>query len=77
MTHRAGVFAAPEDTEALASAIEWLADHPADRVAMGARGRAWVVANASREVLAAKYLAILENLAKCSTSTTVSAPSIL
>ncbi len=34
MTHRAGVFAAPEDTEALASAIEWLADHPADRVAM-------------------------------------------
>ncbi len=74
---QAGVFAAPEDTEALASAIEWLADHSADRIAMGARGRAWVVANASREMLAAKYLAILENLTKCSTSAAESAPSTL
>jgi glycosyltransferase involved in cell wall biosynthesis len=72
---RAGVYAEPENPKSLASAIEWLAGHPAECATMGANGRTWVVDNASREVLAAKYLAILENLTKCSTSATASAPS--
>lgn len=59
----AGVFAAPEDGWSLAQQIEWLADHPAERDAMGVRGRRWVTTHATREGLAAKYLAILEHLA--------------
>ena len=53
---RAGVFATPEDPEAIAEAIRKLADDPQGRAEMGRRGRAWVVANASRESLATRYL---------------------
>jgi glycosyltransferase involved in cell wall biosynthesis len=56
---RAGVFAAPEDPDALAAAILNLAENPVEARAMGERGRRWVVANASREVLAARYLDVL------------------
>jgi len=35
----AGYAVAPEDAEALAAAIRRLAEHPADGVAMGERGR--------------------------------------
>jgi glycosyltransferase involved in cell wall biosynthesis len=61
-TARAGVFAPPEDGAALAEAIAALADDPDERRAMGRRGRAWVLANASREGLAAKYIAEMEAL---------------
>jgi len=59
---RAGVFATPEDPEAIAAAIRGLADDPEGCAAMGRRGRAWVLANATRRALADKYLRILEGL---------------
>lgn len=59
---RAGVFATPEDPESIAAAIRQLADDPEGRAAMGQRGRAWVVANASRQALADRYLKILAGL---------------
>ena len=59
---RAGVFATPEHPDAIAAAIVRLADDPAERVAMGRRGRAWVLANATREALATRYLAVMQEL---------------
>jgi glycosyltransferase involved in cell wall biosynthesis len=53
---RAGVFARPEDGGALADAIRALAGDPEACAEMGRRGRAWVVANSSREALAGRYL---------------------
>ncbi len=63
-TARAGVFARPEDPDAIAAAIRALADDPEACRAMGARGRAWVLANATREALAARYLGVLEELVR-------------
>ena len=60
---RAGVFAAPEDAAALAEAIRALARDPELRRQLGETGRRGVVANASRESLAARYVALLEGLA--------------
>ncbi len=59
---QAGLFASPEDGTALAGAIRALADDPAGCAAMGARGRRWVEANATREAVAARYLELLERL---------------
>lgn len=59
---QAGVFAQPEDPDAIAAAIVRLADDPAARAAMGRRGRAWVLANATREALAARYLSVMQEL---------------
>jgi glycosyltransferase involved in cell wall biosynthesis len=59
---KAGVFAEPENHRAIASAIRFLADHPAARAKMGANGRCWVLANASRDALAARYLDVLSGL---------------
>ena len=58
----AGVFAPPEKPAAIAAAIRGLADDPAGRAEMGRRGREWVVANASRESLARRYLDVMEGL---------------
>lgn len=57
---RAGVFAKPEAPHALAAAIRRLADDPKGRAEMGRRGREWVLANATRESLAARYLEIMQ-----------------
>ncbi len=59
---RAGVFAKPEDPEDLALRIRQLADDPAGRAEMGRRGREWVIANATRESLAARYLELMREL---------------
>jgi len=59
---RAGVFAAPEDGQALAEAIRRLAADPAGCAEMGRRGRAWVEAHASRAALATRYLEVLEDV---------------
>jgi glycosyltransferase involved in cell wall biosynthesis len=59
---QAGVFARPEDPDAIASAIRRLADDPAGRAEMGRRGRAWVEVHASREALAARYLQLMEGM---------------
>ena len=60
---RAGVFAEPENPDAIASAIRGLADNPAGRAEMGKNGRRWVETHASRASLAAKYLAVMHVLA--------------
>jgi glycosyltransferase involved in cell wall biosynthesis len=59
---RAGVFAAPEDPRAIAAAILGMHADPEGCAEMGRRGRAWVLANATRESLAERYLAIMESL---------------
>jgi glycosyltransferase involved in cell wall biosynthesis len=56
---RAGVFAEPENGEALAAAIRHLADNPAGGAEMGRRGRKWLLANATRESLAQRYLDVM------------------
>jgi glycosyltransferase involved in cell wall biosynthesis len=61
---RAGVFVAPERPAELAAAIRRLADDASGCAEMGKRGREWVVANASREALADRYLGILGELAR-------------
>jgi lipopolysaccharide/colanic/teichoic acid biosynthesis glycosyltransferase len=58
----AGIFATPEDPESLAAAIESLADDEARRETLGRSGRAWVLANATREALAERYAGILEGM---------------
>ena len=55
----AGLFAMPEDPRAIADAVIARADDPAKRAEMGARGRAWVLANATRDALATRYLDVL------------------
>lgn len=60
----AGRFAVPEDPRSIASVIREMTDDPDERRAMGERGRAWVLANATRESLAERYLGILEGIAR-------------
>lgn len=58
----AGVFAEPENGAAIARSIRRLAGDPAERIRLGRNGREWVLANASREVLADRYLGVMEKL---------------
>lgn len=59
---QAGVFVPPENPEALATAIEAMTADPAGRAELGRRGRTWVLANATRESLALRYLAVMQEL---------------
>jgi glycosyltransferase involved in cell wall biosynthesis len=59
---QAGIYAEPENAISIASAVRKLADDPAGRIAMGRRGRQWVLANATRESLAKRYLGVLESM---------------
>ena len=59
----AGWFAEPENPKAIAEALITMADNPEQCASMGRNGRAWVIANASRGALAARYLEALESLA--------------
>lgn len=61
---QAGVFVEPENPDALARAITDLADDPAGRRAMGQRGRQWVLENVTREALASRYLAVMQELVR-------------
>ena len=60
----AGIAIEPENADALANAIVELADDPVRARAMGTRARAHVVETFDREVLARRYLALLEPLAQ-------------
>lgn len=60
---QAGVFSPPEDRRALAEAIIRLADSPGLRAELGAHGRAWVLANATREMMANHYLEVMRGRA--------------
>jgi glycosyltransferase involved in cell wall biosynthesis len=53
---KAGLFAEPENPESLAQGIRKLADDPSLRQELGKSGRAWVLANATRNALADRYL---------------------
>ena len=59
----AGVFAEPEDPDAIARAVVRLADDPEGRSEMGRLGREWVLAHATREALAKRYLDVMTKLA--------------
>ena len=60
---RAGVFAEPENPQALARAIRSLAKlPPAERKLMGRRGRTYVAKNFDRTALADSYLQVLSEL---------------
>lgn len=59
---KAGVFVTPEDGPGIAKSIVDLQADPEGCAAMGKRGRAWVLANATREALADRYLKILVDL---------------
>ena len=58
----AGLFAEPENGKAMAAAIRRLADSPVECAEMGRNGRRWVLANASRSALAARYLDVMKNV---------------
>jgi len=56
---QAGLFAEPENPDALAKVVRQLADDAGLREKLGKAGRAWVLANATREALAERYLHIM------------------
>jgi len=58
----AGVFAEPENGQAIADQIARLSGDPAECARLGRNGREWVLANASRDSLAARYLEIMRDL---------------
>jgi glycosyltransferase involved in cell wall biosynthesis len=72
---RAGLYAQPENAEAIAQAITALADDQARRVQMGINGRSWVLANATRESMASAYLEVLARLVTTGGASTVAAAS--
>lgn len=74
---RAGIFAEPENANSIASAIRLLADHPDTRAEMANNGRRWVIANASRDALAKRYLDLLTDLVNPSPSATVTGAAVL
>ena len=59
---RAGVFAEPENGQAIASAIEHLANDSALRRELAANGRRWAVENVSWDIIARKYLDLFQEL---------------
>ena len=58
-----GVSVAPDDADALTTAIAALVDDPVGAVEMGRRGREWVLAAASPGAVAEAYAALIEGLA--------------
>jgi glycosyltransferase involved in cell wall biosynthesis len=61
-TNQAGVFVRPGDSQALAAAMRWLADHPAEAREMGQRGRQAVDRDFNRRNLAERLARIIEDL---------------
>jgi glycosyltransferase involved in cell wall biosynthesis len=59
---RAGIFAEPENPAAIADAIRSLASQPEKCAQLGRSGREWVLANASRDALASRYLDVMTDL---------------
>jgi glycosyltransferase involved in cell wall biosynthesis len=59
----AAILVPPEDVDALARAVRRLAEDSALRATLAARGRPFVAAHYDRNVLAARYLRILEDVA--------------
>jgi glycosyltransferase involved in cell wall biosynthesis len=63
-----GVYAPPEDVEAMTAAVLRMADDRRAAERMGLAGREYVVREFDREVLARKYLAVLSSIASAGRS---------
>lgn len=61
---QAGVFAEPENPEAIAAEVLRLAGDRDLCAAFGRKGREWVLANAGREGLADRYLEVMQDLVR-------------
>jgi glycosyltransferase involved in cell wall biosynthesis len=61
----AGVYAEPENPHEIALALKTLADSADTCARLGDNGRRWVLANAGRDALASRYLAIMEQVTGC------------
>jgi glycosyltransferase involved in cell wall biosynthesis len=59
-THQCGVAVPPDDPGALANALCWLADHPAERKACGENARRLAEAEFARPKLAQRFVEIIE-----------------
>lgn len=59
---QAGMFVEPGDAQALADAIQYLAEHPQEGVEMGLRGRRQVERNFNRPILADHMASIMEKM---------------
>lgn len=59
-TFNAGIFVAPGDPQALASAVGYLSEHPSEAAEMGENGRAAVKEHFDRETQAQQMQAIIE-----------------
>jgi glycosyltransferase involved in cell wall biosynthesis len=59
---QAGLFAEPENPAEIAEVLVALAGDPAARLEMGRHGRQWVLNNATRPALAARYLRVMEEM---------------
>ena len=57
-----GLVVDPSDPRAIADAVQWLIDHPAEAQAMGERGRMAVLEKYNWEVESGKLLALYESL---------------
>lgn len=59
---RCGAVVAPDDADAFVAALTLLLDQPGERVAMGERGRHWVVEHASPAAVGEAYAALIARL---------------
>ncbi len=57
----AGISIEPENSEALANAIQWLKSNPEAAVSMGQTGRDYILKNFSRASTETKYIDVLKN----------------
>lgn len=59
---KAGLFAEPENSQAIAQTIRQFADNPEMCAEFGRNGREWVLENAGRDGLAERYLGVMADL---------------
>ena len=59
---QAGLVVEPENSDALASAVRYLASNPEMAAKLGRNGREYIVRNCSRRQTAEKYIRVLEVL---------------
>ena len=63
--HECGKAVPPDNPEAFADALEYLADHPEERKAMGVRARQLATEQFDRSVLSKQFVGVLEKAARC------------
>jgi glycosyltransferase involved in cell wall biosynthesis len=73
---RCGVFVEPEDPQALADAVQRLAQQEAVRQTLGSSGHQFVCANYDRRVLAERYLKIIKGVVEAARTKGASAATL-